>query len=480
MKKIFTGIVAAILPLLSYAAEGDTFVYQGLTYSVIDATAKTVKTVPGTVQIEEALIIPPSVEYNNETYTVTEIGESSFKDCRQITYVDIPNTVTYIGEEAFMWCSEMTAVTLGNSISKIDREAFAQCDNLSGVNIADIASWCNIEFAFYYSNPLYYAHDIYMEGMPVTELNVPESVTSIQPYAFMNATCLTSVTLPSTLLSIGDDTFNGCTGLTSMEIPASVKKIGNGCFDQTNVSRLEISDLSAWCQIEFLVNPLVRIGSLYLNGEELTELTIPDNISVVLPYAFQGCTSLKSVKIPNTVTIIDYAAFDSCSELETVDLGENVTFIGESAFEECMSLKEIRIPDSVITIDEDAFADCSSLTDVIIGKSVETIGDEAFHDCDALTTITVLAENPPVIDEETFSNFNAQLIVPEGSVEKYKNDPIWGKFANIGSGVNEIMADGLSGEKAIYTLDGTKLPAQPVETLPSGVYVVGGKKVLVK
>lgn len=482
MKKFSIAALGVLLPLLSYASVGETFEYGGIYYTVLDETAKTVKTADSedfaVMYGDENLLIPSTVQFNNITYTVSEIGKKSFYDNQMIKSVTLPNTITYIGEEAFMWSQAIEAVTFGNSISKVGDAAFYNCTALTRVNVADIESWCNIEFEHYYSNPLYFGHNIYMDGTKVTELTIPEGVTTILPFAFINASCLTSVNLPNTIISIEDDAFTGCSGLTSFDLPASVTTLDN-CFNGTSITRLNITDLEAWCKIEFLVNPLVTIGQLYLNGEELTDLTIPESITTVLPYAFQGCTSLKTITIPDWVTIIDYAGFDSCTNLETVDLGNSITKIGRYAFDECESLKEIRIPDSVTFIDEDAFRYCSALTTVTIGSAVEWIGEDAFQDCDAMTTLIVRAENPPTIDEDTFTNFNVLLIVPEGSIDKYKNDPIWGKFLNIESGVGIIPTDAADIE-SIYTIQGIRLSEGASKTLPAGVYVIDGKKVYVK
>ena len=175
--------------------------------------------------------------------------------------------------------------------------------------------------------------------------------------------------------TISGGAFYGCTGLTSVTIPNSVTTIGDSAF--SGCSRLEsvnISDLSDWCKIDFTSsssNPLCEAHNLYLNGELVTDLTIPDNITEIKDYAFYGCTGLTSVTIPNSVTSI-----------------------GNYAFEDCSGLTSVTIPNSVISIGNYAFEDCSGLTFVTIGNSVTSIGDYAFNGCGGVVAIW-LPNTPP-------------------------------------------------------------------------------------
>ena len=108
------------------------------------------------------IVIPKSVEYDGNTYPVTSIGESAFYNCSDLTSVTIPNSVTSIGSHAFDYCLDLTSVL-----------------------ISDIKTWCNIDFFDSSSNPLYYAHHLYLDGEEITELIIPSSVTSIKKYALL-------------------------------------------------------------------------------------------------------------------------------------------------------------------------------------------------------------------------------------------------------------------------------------------------------
>ena len=179
-----------------------------------------------------SVVIPDEVTFMNRTRNVTTIGESAFQDCSgltsvtignsvtsigdrafqgcsDLTSVTIPNSVTSIGELAFCGCSGLTSVTIPNSVTSVGGAAFRDCSGLTSVHISDLEAWCKIAFK-YYSNPLIYAHHLYMNGSEITNLVIPNSVTSIGNYVFYNCSGLTSITIPNSVTSIGEYAFNGC------------------------------------------------------------------------------------------------------------------------------------------------------------------------------------------------------------------------------------------------------------------------------
>ena len=144
---------------------------------------------------------------------------------------------------AFYNCTSLTSVTIPNSVTTIDEGAFEDCTGLTKVDISNIGAWCNISFGNSYANPLYYAENLYLNSKLVTDLVIPNSVTSIGENAFRNCTSLTDVTIPNSVTSIGENAFMGCTGLTSIEIPNSVTTINNYAFSGC-------SNLTIYCEAE--------------------------------------------------------------------------------------------------------------------------------------------------------------------------------------------------------------------------------------
>ena len=239
------------------------------------------------------------------------------------------------------------------------------------------------------------------------------------------------VTIPAEIeghpvTDIGNSAFANCSGMTSITIPASVTSINasafNGC---SGLSEVHISDLAAWCSISFgsyNANPCYYSQRLFLNGEEITDLVVPDGAMTIKNYAFRNCTRLSSITIPASVTSIGVRAFERCSGLTSIAVSSGNTVydsrnncnaiiqtsnkalvagcqntiipsgvksIGIDAFHGRTGLTAIEIPTSVTSIGQDAFYGCSGLTSITIPDSVTSIGSGVFHGCSRLATISI-------------------------------------------------------------------------------------------
>ena len=191
---------------------------------------------------------------------------------------------------------------------------------------------------------------------------------------------------------IGYNAFANCTGLESIEIPDSITSILKHAFyNCTSLKSVYITDISVWLDISFDSsfdsNPCCNGADLYVNGEKLIDLVIPDGVTSIGSSAFRGCTSLESIIIPDSVTSIGDVAFSCCQSLQSINISDSVTNIGRSAFYNCTNLTSITIPDSVTSIGGMAFYNCKSLERIDIPDSVTSIGEMVLYNCVSIKTI---------------------------------------------------------------------------------------------
>ena len=234
-------------------------------------------------------------------------------------------------------------------------------------------------FSFYLlSNGTYEISAKDVNNMPAV-VNIPSehngiAVTAIGEEAFEWCESITSITIPDSVTYIGDWAFSWCSKLENVHIGTGIKNIGCAAFFCcSSISAVHIKDLTAWCNISFEEgvgsNPLeanydtISCGSnLYLNGNLVSDLVIPDEITEINNDTFIYCSSLTSVTIPHSVTSIGDYAFEGCSSLTSIVIPDSVTTIGDRAFYGCSSLISVVIPDSVTSIGRYAFEGCSNLT----------------------------------------------------------------------------------------------------------------------
>lgn len=253
---------------------------------------------------------------------VTEIDNNAFRSCIDLTNVTIPNSVIYIGTSTFHSCTNLTSVTVGSSIDTIGSWAFSSCIRLTSVHIPDLAAWCEIKFADNTANPLCYANNLYLNGQPVTNLVIPDSVTTISEYAFVNCTCFDEITIPDSVISIGDLAFYGCAGLCQAVIPHSVTSVGDqafsGCTSMTAIRVAENNQNYSSDDQGVLFNKDKSI-LIQAPGSITGSYDIPDGVITVGNCAFNECNSIVVISIPASVTRIEQSAFETCQSLATVN-----------------------------------------------------------------------------------------------------------------------------------------------------------------
>ena len=245
------------------------------------------------------------------TVTGGKLMRGAFKNCSQLKKITLGDGVTGVGKEAFGNCSSLVSITLPDGVTEIGDEAFKKCFALDSINI-------------------------------------PDAVTYIGEFAFYNCIALGKVTGGSGVTEIGKSAFGDCYMLKEVAIGSKVEFIGESAFSSAKLDKINITDLAAWCGItfeNFFSNPLYYGNYLYLNGEMLTDLVIPDGIEKINDWAFIGCYGLLTVDIPESVTLISESAFRKCLNVYAVTVGSGVSVIGSNAFLDCHSLKTVVFED---------------------------------------------------------------------------------------------------------------------------------------
>ena len=241
-------------------------------------------------------------------YTVTAIGNRAFYCCSDLTEVTIPQSVTSIGERAFAACRNLDSVTINDAATSIGDYAFTECHLKTTLSLGKKITTIG-EGAFYYCTEL-------------GSVTIPQSVTSIGDYAFGECIHLKKLSfgeksfgenIETNIQTIGNYAFNHCNDLESVTIPQSVTSIGSEAFRFCN-----------------------NMKSLAINGA----------IEVMGAYAFAGCISLETISLGENIKTIGYHAFDSCISinLTNVTIPENVTTIRPGTFSFCKHLEYIMLP----------------------------------------------------------------------------------------------------------------------------------------
>ena len=419
-----------------------------------DSTVKVTWDSNGANRKLTSVVIPESVTYNGNTYSVTIIGRAAFKRCTGLTSITIPNSVTDIGEDAFEDCTSLTSVIIPNSVTTIGNGAFGGCTGLTFVTISN--SVTTIEYKTFY------------KCTGLTSVTIPDGVTDIGDNAFEDCTNLTSITIPNSVTIIGNNAFigtlwyenqpdgilyigsilykykgvppgttiivkngttsissgafSGCTGLIYVSIPNSVTTIGKYAFsDVANIVYSGTATGSPWgaksvngyIEDYFVYSDATKKTLLACSSTATGAITFPNSVTDIGAMAFSGCTGLTSITIPNSVTTIGNGAFLRCTGLTSVTIPDGVTSIGDwGTFYYCTGLTSVTIGNSVTTIGSEAFYNCNNLTSVTIGNGVTSIGHRAFYNCDNLTSVAI-GNSVTTIGSEAFSgegSFNGRTL----------------------------------------------------------------------
>ena len=372
---------------------------------------------------------------------VTEIGDSAFKGCTELTSITIPDGVIGIGNNAFSGCTSLETVTIPASVTYVGNSAFYGCTSLKSVTVPESVTYIG-GYAFAECYSLKYA-------------DIPANVTGIGASPFYNCRSLenintdeankwyttvdgvlydkdktelinypagkkdSSYVIPEGIRTIREKAFYGCLNLCELTIPDSVTEIESGAFECSSLISDEygtIKYVDGWVVGSgHTANVVLKDGTrgiafeAFSCDEIIEKVTMPDTVKYINGCAFENCTNLSEVLLSSSLENIERGAFLNCSNLADIVIPDSVISITSDAFYNTALLNKqntpvkyagkwvitaedcdkIVIKDGTKCIASYAFSSCTSLTDITIPDSVTMIGDYAFATCNSLTEIKI-------------------------------------------------------------------------------------------
>ena len=333
---------------------------------------------------------------------LSSICNDAFRDCSNLSSVELSGNVTKIGDWAFAECENLTEINFPEGLKLIGDRTFENCDLQNVVlpkSLEKTGAWCFLgnkaltsagpsgngyEYAITYPNSWSSLHENIFSGTPITSAVITDNISAIGNGVFMDCGLLTDVVLPNTIEEIGEMSFGGCGKLQSINFPNGLKTIGLraflGCDLQKVVLPESLEKAGAW---SFLENKALTSAGPSGDGHDYA-ITYPNSWTSLHENAFSGAP-ITSVVITDNISVIGSGVFMGCGSLTDIVLPNTIEEIGELSFGDCGKLQSINFPNGLKTIGLRAFLGCD-LQKVVIPESLEKAGAWSFLENKALTS----------------------------------------------------------------------------------------------
>lgn len=531
MKQLIISAILFLSGITAYAAVGDTFTQEGLTYVIKSNNTVGIYSVSNDVT---ECTITPTIIYKDITYNVTSIERDAFY-WSNVTKVTLPNTITEIGYGAFrssplesinipstvktigayaFYKTNIKTIEVPEGITVLENATFSQCYELESIKLP--SSLEKISQATFYKSNLAKIEipakctqiDAYAfeASSNLEEVILPNTITELSMGIFKDCTKLSKVNLPEALTSIKTMAFQGC-AISSIHFPATVSSIEASAFNDVPLSSITLDENNETFTLidGALYTKDKRFIYLYPRITESKKYDIIDGCVAVYGGAFYGC-DVKTVTFPKNFLGLDAFAF-CYSQLETVNLPNTVEIIYDQAFAGT-KLSHITIPEGVKQLSEAILADCKNLKTVTLPTRLTDVGNRVFFQCTALETINCLGEVPSEFDAwETYTDpffgvdcSKITVKCPQSALTAYKISE-WGDFFTkivgtdfssiltqesehitisiVNNSINIALIDNLETNISIFTAGGSLIFSKSfignnteITDLPQGVYLI--------
>lgn len=417
----------------------------------------------------KAIITIKTSENSTKTIEVTQYGKFE---------TSAGNLKTVLEEQL----SSITHLTLSGSIDARDFKTMRdEMPVLTEIDISNVKveSYTGTEGTITNYNWSYPENSIpnYAFSIPSTALSktrlksiiLPNSITSINDYAFYGCKNLHIESLPASVTTINDGAFLECSSTSDFTIPAATNHIGADAFNSFNGVIKVDSNNADYSSLDGILYNKLQTRLLQCPISKTGSLSIPLTVTSIRNNAFLNCVGLTQVTIPSSVNSIESLGFMNCVGLSEITIPSSVISLGQRVFGgfkgsinvvfdnpnysssdgvlynkekteliECPTSKSgvFIIPNSVKKVTEEAFHSCTDLSSMVIPQSVKSIGTFSFN-CKGLGSIYCYAVNPPAVKNSSTLAFseidtlNCVLYVPLGAISSYRNNKQWTTFQDI-------------------------------------------------
>ena len=330
----------------------------------------------------------------------------AFKNCTELTYVNLPTSLTTIGVQAFAGCTslEIEDLSLPN-LETISLSAFSGVKITKISNLGKLTSLPNLN-----SN-----QNIFGDKTTLTSVNLPSTLTSIGNYVFSGYSALANINLSASLTTIGSFAFSNCTSIARIIDLPNLETLGTDAFSISDSKTGSLTGIENLGKITAINNATNKNWGCFRNQKKLNYAKLPNTLTSIGSYAFYGCSALKSIYLPSALTRIGWNAFQGCTSLTNITLPISLTAIETSAFNGCASLEiaNLSLPNLTLieknafygvkikrisnlgkltvfnaeTYNTQTFGDRSALTEIVLPETLTSIGDDSIREYPNLTSI---------------------------------------------------------------------------------------------